>query len=61
MKIQINMNQKKKTTIAHSTLPNVHSYASIQPLPLKPAFGRWRSVPQDGRGCIRGERSTGKG
>ena len=33
MKIQINMNQKKKTTIAHSTLPNVHSYASIQPLP----------------------------
>jgi len=31
MKIQINMNQKKKTTIAHSTLPNVHSYASTKP------------------------------
>ena len=51
MKIQINMNQKKKTIIAHSTLPNVHSYASIQPLPLKPGFGRWRSVPQEGRCC----------
>ena len=33
MKIQINMNQKKKTTIAHNTLPNVHSYASIRPSP----------------------------
>jgi hypothetical protein len=28
MNIQINMNQKKKTTIAHNTLPNVQSYAS---------------------------------
>jgi hypothetical protein len=28
MNIQIIMNQKKKTTIAQSTDPNVHSYAS---------------------------------
>jgi hypothetical protein len=61
MKIQINMNQKKKTTIAHNTLPNVHSYASIQTPPVKPAFGRWRSVPEDRRGCIRGEPKGGNG
>jgi hypothetical protein len=48
MKIQINMNQKKKTTIAHSTLPNVHSYASIEPLPLKPV-GRARAEPTPSR------------
>jgi hypothetical protein len=59
MKIQINMNQKKKTTIAHNTLPNVHSYASIES-PLE-ALLRWRSVPQDGRGCIRGEPKAGNG
>jgi hypothetical protein len=53
------MNQKKKTTIAHNTLPNVHSYASIQTPSVKPAFGRWRSVPEDRRGCIRGEPTAG--
>src|SRR5919197_1411021 len=31
MNIQMSMNQKKKTIIAHSTLPNVQSYASTYP------------------------------
>src|SRR5262245_41365819 len=38
MNIQINMNQKKKTINAHSTLPNVHSYASTYPS-LSPVVG----------------------
>ena len=34
MKIQISMNQKKNTIMAHKTDPNVHSYASIAACPL---------------------------
>src|SRR5262245_43388250 len=44
MNIQINMNQKKKTTNAHSTLPNVHSYASTEPL-LVPCRRRAGAYP----------------
>jgi hypothetical protein len=61
MNIQINMNQKKKTIIAHSTLPNVHSYASIEAPLCSPLFGRGGSLPQHGRGCILGERAVGSG
>jgi hypothetical protein len=53
MNIQINMNQKKKTTIAHSTLPKVHSYASIEPLPYEARLvGRGRSLPEVAQGCM---------
>jgi hypothetical protein len=34
MKIQIAMNQKKKTSMAHSTSPNDQSVASIKYTPL---------------------------
>jgi hypothetical protein len=61
MNIQINMNQKKKTIIAHSTLPNVHSYASIEAPSVARFFGRGGSLPQRGRGCILGERSLDSG
>jgi len=55
------MNQKKKTTMAHNTLPNVHSYASIRTPPCEARF-RALAEPTPTRGGLhRGERSGGNG
>ena len=39
MKIQMTMNQKKKTTIAHRNDPNDHSVANMMPLFLVQRMG----------------------